>query len=149
MATRSTIAMEQPDGKVMQIYCHWDGYLDNNGTILRDHYQDKAKIYALMLLGSISSLRKEIGMAHDFDARYARDDEKAQWCVAYGRDRGESGSEANVYKDFADYEDNHQYEEYEYIYRLDGLWYVCDHGKRYVPLADAIAAAAAEEEAVD
>ena len=31
MATRSTIAMEQPDGRVMQIYCHWDGYLGHNG----------------------------------------------------------------------------------------------------------------------
>lgn len=149
MATRSTIAMEQPDGKILQVYCHWDGYIDNNGKILQQHYQDKAKVYALMLLGSISSLRKEIGMAHDFDARYDRDDEKAQWTVAYGRDRGEKDVDANVYKDFADYVANHQYEEYEYVYRLDGQWHVSKYSEAYVPLADAIAAEEAEKEAAD
>lgn len=147
MATRSTIAMEQPCGKVMQIYAHWDGYLDHNGVILRDHYQDKAKVFALMLLGSISSLREEIGQAHSFDARYARDDEKAKWTVAYGRDRGESDTAATVYKDFEDYVANHQYEEYEYIYRNDGEWYVSGYGtKGYEPLAEAIAASITEEE---
>ena len=147
MATRSTIAMEQPCGKVMQVYCHWDGYLDNNGVILRDHYTDKAKVFALMLLGSISSLRKEIGQAHDFDARYSRDDDKAQWTVAYGRDRGESDVAASVYKDFEDYVANHQYEEYEYIFRNDGKWYVSGYGTAgYVPLEEAIAASISETE---
>lgn len=144
MATRSTIAMEQPCGKVMQIYSHWDGYLDHNGQLLQDHYQDKAKVYALMLLGSISSLREEIGQAHDFDARYERDDPKAKWVVAYGRDRGEDNVDAHVFKDFQDYVDNHQYEEYEYIYRLDGKWYVSEYGSDYRPLAERLIAAAEE-----
>lgn len=149
MATRSTIAMEQPCGKVMQVYCHWDGYLDNNGKILRDHYTDSAKVYALMLLGSISSLRKEIGQAHDFDARYGRDDPKAQWTVAYGRDRGEDNVDAHIFKDFKDYADNHQYEEYEYTYRQDGNWYVSIYAEPYVLLTDAIEAEEAQREAED
>ncbi len=37
MATRSTIALEFADGTVEQVYCHWDGYLDHNGALLRDH----------------------------------------------------------------------------------------------------------------
>ena len=131
MATRSTIAMEQPDGRVMQIYCHWDGYLDHNGELLQEHYRDRAKVLALMLLGSISSLRPEIGQAHDFDARYDKDDNRSQWVVAYGRDRGEDGVDANVYKDFEDYKKNHQYEEYEYIFRLDDKWYVSEYGRPY------------------
>ena len=138
MATRSTIAMEQPDGRVMQIYCHWDGYLDNNGRILQEHYKDRAKVLALMMLGSISSLRTEIGMAHDFDARYADSDPKAEWTVAYGRDRGESDTEARVFKDFKDYADNHQYEEYEYVFRKDGRWYVSQYGREYEPLDTAL-----------
>lgn len=138
MATRSTIAMEQPDGRVMQIYCHWDGYLDNNGRILQEHYQDDAKVLALMMLGDISSLRTEIGMPHDFDARYAESDPKAAWCVAYGRDRGEEGTDARVFKDFKDYADNHQYEEYEYIYRRDGKWYVSEYSRAYEPLTAAL-----------
>ena len=139
MATRSTIAMEQPDGRVMQVYCHWDGYIDNNGKILFNHYQDKAKVLALMLLGQISSLRQEIGQAHSFDARYTEEDQRNEWTVAYGRDRGETNVDANVFKDFDDYVANHQYEEYEYIYRNDGNWYVSAYSDEYVLLADAIA----------
>jgi hypothetical protein len=149
MATRSTIAMEQPCGKVMQIYAHWDGYIDHNGKILQEHYKDKAKVYALMLLGSISSLRSEIGQAHDFDAHYDNSDPRKQWTVAYGRDRGERDTDARVFKDFKDYTDNHQYEEYEYIYRNDGNWYVSSYSGPYVLLVDAIEAEEAEREAED
>lgn len=146
MATRSTIAMEQPDGRVMQVYCHWDGYLDNNGKILQEHYKDRAKILALMMLGSISSLRREIGQAHDFDARYDREDPKAQWTVAYGRDRGEKDTEASVFANYEAYVKDHQYEEYEYIYRLDGNWYVCQYGKGYQLLTAALEEVEALEE---
>ena len=131
MATRSTIAMEQPDGKIMQIYCHWDGYLDHNGQLLQEHYRDRAKVLALMLLGDISSLRPEIGEAHDFDARYSNDDPRERWVVSYGRDRGESGTDFKVFKDFEDYKSNHQYEEYEYVFRSDDRWYVSEYSGNY------------------
>jgi hypothetical protein len=140
MATRSTIAMEQPDGRVMQIYCHWDGYLSNNGEILQEHYRNRAKVLALMLLGDLSSLRAEIGEAHDSDARYTDGDVKENWCTAYGRDRGERDSHARVFLDFEDYRANHQYEEYEYVFRTDDQWYVSQHGREYQPLAAAIEA---------
>lgn len=138
MATRSTIAMEQPDGLVMQIYCHWDGYLENNGQILNEHYTDQAKVLALMMLGDISSLRPDIGMAHDFDARYNGGDVKENWCTAYGRDRGETGTEARVFRDFDDYKQNHQYEEFEYCFRRDGRWYVAQYKRGYEPLEKAL-----------
>ena len=67
MATRSTIALEYADGTVDQIYCHWDGYLDNNGNILREHYMDPFKVQRLMDLGDLSSLGPNIGAKHDFD----------------------------------------------------------------------------------
>jgi hypothetical protein len=134
MATRSTIAMEQPDGRVMCIYAHWDGYPQHNGAILLEHYRDRAKVMALMLLGSISSLRNEIGMSHDFDARYEDDDARAEWTVAYGRDRGEKGTEAKVFEDFDDYVANHQYEEYEYIFRKNDQWYISPYGRDYTLL---------------
>jgi len=135
MATRSTIALEYADGTVGQVYCHWDGYLDNNGKILLKHYQDPFKLRKLMDLGDLSSLRPDVGLQHSFDDREAGEHQ----CTFYGRDRGESGTEAKSYKDFADYVANHQYEEYEYILRKDGNWYVADHSDRYVLLADAIA----------
>jgi hypothetical protein len=135
MATRSTIALEYADGTIGQVYCHWDGYLDNNGKILLKHYQDPFKLRKLMDLGDLSSLRPDVGVQHSFDDREASEDQ----CTFYGRDRGESGTEAKTFKDFADYAENHQYEEYEYILRTDGIWYVKCHSAPYVPLADAIA----------
>jgi hypothetical protein len=135
MATRSTIALEYADGTVGQVYCHWDGYLDNNGKILLKHYQDPFKLRTLIDLGDLSSLRPDVGVQHDFDDREASEDQ----CTFYGRDRGESGTEAKTFKDFADYAENHQHEEYEYILRTDGVWYVKAYDRPYVPLADAIA----------
>ncbi len=142
MATRSTIAMEQPDGRVMQIYCHWDGYLDNNGKILKEHYRDTAKIYALMLLGDISSLGANIGQVHDFDDRSVED-----ICTAYGRDRGEPNTQARVFKSYADYRANAQFEEYNYCYRKDGWWNVEFYGRFDGPLEQALLEAEAAEDA--
>jgi hypothetical protein len=145
MGTRSTIALEYADGTVDQIYCHWDGYLDHNGAILRDHYTDPFKVQKLMELGDMSSLNENIGEAHDFDDRSAGDSQ----CTFYGRDRGEKGTGAKRFKDFADYEANHQYEEYEYILRqVDGkaVWFVQSYNGFYRTLAEAFVAEAEERE---
>ena len=139
MATRSTIAIELADGTVKQTYCHWDGYLDYNGKVLLNHYSNPKKALQLITKGQISSLRPEIGKKHDFDARYGEDDVERQWTTFYGRDRGEKGTRAKVFADFAAYEKDHQYEEYEYIFRNTGEWQVCAYGKGYVSLTDAIA----------
>jgi hypothetical protein len=139
--------MEQPNGEIMKIYCHWDGYLSNNGEILQTHYRDRAKVLALMLLGDVSSLRPEIGMAHDFDARYEDKDPRENWCVAYGRDRGETGAEFRVYKNYADYRANAQFEEYNYCYRLDDKWYVEFYGNYDGPLEQALLEDKAAEDA--
>lgn len=147
MATRSTIAMEQPDGRVMQIYCHWDGYLDYNGELLQEHYRDRAKVLALMLLGDLSSLKEDIGEQHDFDARYTSGDVKETWCTAYGRDRGEKDTAARVFDSFDHYRDQHQYEEFEYVFRLDDRWYVAEYGREYRLLSQALAEAKAAEDA--
>jgi hypothetical protein len=134
MATRSTIALEFADGTVQQVYCHWDGYLDNNGQLLLKHYTDPFKVRDLIDLGDLSSLKPEIGEAHPFGYHgteiSAEDYEKqfGEMCTFYGRDRGETGTGAKKFKDFADYVNNHQYEEYEYILRTDGKWRVHYHG---------------------
>ena len=137
MATRSTIALEFADGTVEQIYCHWDGYLENNGRILYEHYKDPFKLRDLIDLGAVSSLRPEIGSKQDFDKR---DTQNENWCLVYARDRGEDLVK-HTFKDFEDYVANHQYEEYEYILRRDGNWYVSayrDEGA-YKLLSEALA----------
>jgi len=132
MATRSTIALEFADGTVQQVYCHWDGYLDNNGKILQANYSDPFKLQKLIDFGDLSSLGAEIGEKHSFDtlAKYGTPEYEAEMdyrrgiCTFYGRDRGETGIEARRFKDVADYEQNAQGEEYDYILRRDGKWYV-------------------------
>lgn len=146
MATRSTIALEFADGSVGQIYCHWDGYLDHNGKILLENYTDPFKLQELIDLGDLSSLGADIGEKHEFDNPHkygtpeweAWQDAKRGVCTFYGRDRGEDGINARYFKDFADYKANHQYEEYEYILRTDGNWYVFSYEGEYRLLTEAL-----------
>ena len=58
MATRSKIAIENADGTVTAVYCHWDGYPEGNGMILAEHYRHREKVQQLIDLGSISSLQE-------------------------------------------------------------------------------------------
>ena len=138
MGTRSTIALEFADGTVGQVYCHWDGYLNYNGRILQEHYTDPFKLRDLIDAGDISSLGASVGEKHGFDERVDAETLAETVCTFYGRDRGEEGVSARYFKDFADYRYNHQYEEYEYILRSNGVWYVCQNGNNYVPLGEAL-----------
>jgi hypothetical protein len=146
MGTRSTIALEYADGTVEQVYCHWDGYLSNNGKILAEHYSDPFKLRKLIDLGDLSSLRPEVGASHpfsQFDTTMTTEQFDALYgnmCTFYGRDRKETGVGAKKFKDYADYVANHQYEEFEYILRnVNGkaVWFVADHSDNYVTLEEA------------
>ena len=120
MGTRSTIALEYADGTVGQVYCHWDGYLSNNGKILLQHYTDPFKVRALLDEGDMSSLDTEVAACGFYSAR-------GEVCPQ------------NMYKDLEDYRSNSQSEEYDYILRRDGNWYVKFYGEFDGLLADAIA----------
>ena len=144
MGTRSTIALEFADGTVEQIYCHWDGYLEHNGKILAEHYSDPFKLRDLIDMGGISSLGKVIGKKHPFGPAYNETDivkkakiqkevdkaREAGYTTFYARDRGEDLTKEQ-FVDFQDYLAHHQYEEYEYILRKDGNWYVKCHDAAY------------------
>ena len=145
MATRSTIAMEFADGTVQQVYCHWDGYIAHNGQILFKHYVDPFKTRDLIDQGDISSLGTNIGDKHPFSPFGDGDKEahdlakEAGATTFYGRDRGETGTAAKKFKDFADYEQNFQHEEYAYILRRDGNWYVKQYDNAFELLAPVLA----------
>lgn len=140
MATRSTIALEYADGHVKAVYCHWDGYLSHNGQILHQHYQDRDKVKQLVELGQISSLAEDVGEKHDFDDRIEG------WTTFYGRDRGETDVSYQTFPSFKEYEANGVQEEYDYILRTNGIWYVRSYSGSYTPLADALAAELIAEE---
>jgi hypothetical protein len=121
MATRSNIAMKTQDGKIVSVYCHWDGYVANNGRILLENYTDIDKIEALVALGSISSLGEVIGEQQDFDDRSTQKDE---WTLFYSRDRGEQLS-IQEYDDIPSWIADME----EYAYLWNGKeWLVNDHG---------------------
>jgi hypothetical protein len=121
MATRSRIGIETKDAfgnlMVKSIYCHWDGYPENNGRILLENYQDREKVEKLIALGSISSLHEKVEPTgqHSFDYP------QPGVTVAYHRDRGEGFQRPQV---------NHSreafvrsdVEEYGYLFTLEGEW---------------------------
>jgi hypothetical protein len=86
MAIRSRIGIVNNDGSIESIYCHFDGYISNNGRLLAAHYTTEEKVRELIDLGDLSSLGAEIGEQHDFENPGSRD-----WCRAYRRDRAETG----------------------------------------------------------
>jgi hypothetical protein len=153
MATRSTIALEFADGTVQQVYCHWDGYLSNNGKLLLENYSNPFTLRELIDLGDISSLRTTIGVKHafsQFETKMSSEDYDklyGEMTTFYGRDRGETGTGAKSFKDFADYKENFCHEEYAYILRKDGNWYVKQYSKDFELLKEALEVALAEEAA--
>lgn len=147
MGTRSTIALEYADGTVHQVYCHWDGYLEHNGKILRDHYSNPFILRDLIDLGDISSLKSTVGTKHafsHFDNGMTQDEYYklyGEMTTFYGRDRGETGTSAKKFASYEDYLLNCQWEEYDYILRNDNgvaVWFVSDHDGDYVTLESAI-----------
>ena len=151
MATRSTIALEYADGTVEQVYCHWDGYLAHNGQILLKHYSNPFILRDLIDLGDLSSLRATIGTKHafsHFDTEMKQEEYETLYgnmTTFYGRDRGETGTGQKTFVDFQDYLVRHQYEEYEYILRKDGNWYVKQHDNEFELLVPALAVELAKE----
>ncbi len=149
MATRSTIAIEYADGTVGMVYCHWDGYLEHNGKILRDHYSNPFILRDLIDLGDISSLGPKIGTKHAFSQFDLPAEEVEAYkkltedmTTFYGRDRGETQVNARYFKDFQEYAREHQREEYSYILRnVNGKaqWFVEFYGcdGEYVTLEEA------------
>jgi hypothetical protein len=135
MGTRSTIAIQNEDGTVTGIYCHWDGYLSHNGDILQKFYTTEEKVRALIALGDLSSLGEQIGSKHDFNN--APDDE----CNAYGRDRGETGCEPATEHNWRQYRAEYG-QEYDYLFTPGAGWQVSTYNGIY----DLAAALATEEE---
>ena len=143
------------------VYCHWDGYLENNGRILQEHY-NSAKANNLVALGDMSSLRAEIGEKHAFSRLETPMDDEAydklygNMTTFYGRDRGEDNVSWKVAHTFDEFlEQVHNCGAEFYYVMKDEVWYA---GAVYetagvikeglVPLTEALKAVNVEEETV-
>ena len=89
MATRSTISVvdkRTEDGSGRTIYCHWDGYPENNGRILLESYTEAKKVNSLIDLGDISSLAENVspskkGILRKMNANYNIIKVKKIYCI--------------------------------------------------------------------
>ena len=107
MSTRSRIAIENQDGTVQSIYCHFDGYISGVGKTLFNHY-DREKLEKLIELGDISSL-----------------DESTEDTVAYCRDRGEDFHSTGYLNVEGLFENGfNSGEEFMYCLSKNGVWLV-------------------------
>lgn len=118
MATRSYIGIRNSNDTVDYIYCHYDGYPSHNGRILTEHYTTLDKVKELLALGDLSILGPEIGEQRDFNKR---DSQNRNWCLAYGRDRGERGTGAKL----GDFKTTISEVGVDYVYIFDGDYWEC------------------------
>jgi hypothetical protein len=162
MGTRSMIAIQNPYSKdVRAVYCHWDGYLEHNGSLLHKHYSTSSKVNNLIALGGLSSLRAELGVKHAFssmelpkDEREAHEKLVENMCTFYTRDRGEPGQEFKVFPTLKKAEDYFEgsWCEYLYVFKYkksddyqSGEWHFKQPGGRWRKLAPALAKLKAED----
>ena len=108
MSTRSMIGIQNADGTVKAVYCHWDGYPEHNGRMLLDHYNSREIAENLIKRGDFSFLHDNISD------------------IEYYVDRGDTGVEPTTYKNVAEFSQYMEDTWCEYFYILDaaGKWYV-------------------------
>lgn len=130
MSTRSVIIVRQ-GGKYKGIYCHSDGYVSGVGATLLAHYTNQAKVEQLISLGDLSRLGAEVapnpGVNHSFQRR------AEGVSVAYGRDRGEQGTDAveGTTPESVRFRFDH---DYAYLFE-DGAWTVSVRGRPFESLS--------------
>jgi len=129
MATRSAIALETgiPEfgpGAIHAVYCHWDGYVENNGALLLKYFDSLPSAVELIKGGSISSL----GEGTDNTKFYCRDMDREM----------EPASEYGTREEFI--EDSNGLE-YLYILNQNDVWEVFNMNKPWrgwQPVKDAL-----------
>lgn len=128
MATRSRIGYVNEDGKIVSVYCHWDGYPSAKGPILTKFYDTLEKVKELVSGGDMSSLYEKCSGCdgHSFDSPVDGQ------TIYYGRDRGEEDVGPKTSATLLDYFDlvNDSGGEYLYLF-ADGEWkYACAGSSR-------------------
>ena len=115
------IGLQQEDGKIRAIYCHYDGYPEGVGQTLADYYATTERVEALLDLGNLSYLRQELGEKQDFNNRKTHNE---NWSLAYGRDRGETEQEAQEFDYVGGYLEyaRNSWAEFAYIFTPKKGW---------------------------
>ena len=112
MSTRSNIAIQKPDGSILSIYVHSDGYPDGVGQCLIDNYETYGSSLRLFEHGDASYLGSTL-----------------KECSFYHRDWQRKLDKAHVHKNFESFNKYYAgdvFIEVVYLFR-DGQWLVSDN----------------------
>lgn len=123
MSTRSRIGIENADGTVTSVCCHFDGYYEGVGRTLLDHYKYREKVQALIDLGDLSYVSEEVAPAPDQSHSFGNG--AAGVTMAYHRDRGEEFRQNKRRNREAFFKGD--IEEYGYLFTKEGEWMVKSH----------------------
>ena len=135
MSTRSYIAKQIGEDRYKTIYCHCDGYLRHNGKMLLEHYNTPEQVDALLALGDISFLDEKLNPSSESPHSFQYGERQEGVTLAYGRDRGEQGTDAKVMT-MAQLDDPDNWSEYVYIFTPDNQWKYFESGKSQEGLKD-------------
>ena len=116
MSTRSRIAIENQNGSVTSVYCHFDGYISGVGKTLKEYYTTQDKVEALIELGDISSLEMTPASTDAYHRDRGEDLHKTSYlCV---EDLFDLGFEGGI--------------EYVYCFTKNNIWLVNKVGSNQV-----------------
>ena len=125
MSTRSNIAIQKPNGTILSIYVHSDGYPDGVGQGLIDNYKTYISAEKLFRYGDASYLGSTL-----------------KECSFYHRDWQRDLDKAHVHKNFESFKKFYSgdvFIEFVYLFK-DGQWLVSDNYSRseleFVPVKD-------------
>ena len=125
MSTRSNIAIQKPNGTILSIYVHSDGYPDGVGQGLIDNYKTYISAEKLFRYGDASYLGSTL-----------------KECSFYHRDWQRDLDKAHVRKNFESFKKFYSgdvFIEFVYLFK-DGQWLVSDNYSRseleFVPVKE-------------
>ena len=119
MGTRSRIGIQLKDNSVLSVYCHYDGYPEFNGRVLRDNYDTVEKVRELIDGGDMSCTWTNAGWNNETLPESG---------PLHYTARGESlESNAPRYDEsIFDFLDKKNNEEYAYIWTVNNEWKCLD-----------------------
>ena len=119
MGTRSRIGIQLKDNSVLSVYCHYDGYPEFNGRVLRDNYDTVEKVRNLIDGGDMSCTWTNAGWNNETLPESG---------PLHYTARGESlESNAPRYDEsIFDFLDKKNNEEYAYIWTVNNEWKCLD-----------------------
>ena len=116
MSTRSRIAIENQNGSVTSIYCHFDGYISGVVKTLEKHYTDRSVVEELIDLGDLSALGMSPSSTSAYFSNRNEDLHKTSYlCV---EDLFNLGFQSG--------------EEYVYCFTKNNIWLVNEDGSNQV-----------------